>query len=144
MKKFLLEFLRRGLIACGFGPIALAVVYFILQKCGVIDILSVNEVCVGIFSLSALAFVAGGMNVLYQMERLPLMSAILIHGSVLYACYLGAYLINGWLESGWTPMLVFTGIFVFMYLVIWIIIYSLTKKNTEKMNLALSQKSRLE
>ena len=144
MKKYLLEFLRRGLVACGFGPIVLAVIYFILQKCGVTDVLSVNEVCVGILSLSALAFVAGGMNVLYQMERLPLMAAILIHGSVLYIGYLGAYLINGWLESGWVPMLVFTGIFIFGYLVIWIIIYSIIKRNTEKMNLALLQKRRSE
>ena len=32
MKKFMLEFIRRGFIACGFGPLVLAVVYLILQK----------------------------------------------------------------------------------------------------------------
>ena len=32
MKKNLLEFVRRGLIACGFGPMVLAIFYLILKK----------------------------------------------------------------------------------------------------------------
>ncbi len=139
MKKFVREFIRRGLIACGFGPIVLAVLYLILQRQGVIQVLTVNEVCLGIFSLSALAFIVGGMNVLYQMERLPLMAAILIHGCVLYLSYLGTYLLNGWLQRGLTPIIVFTGIFVLGYLAIWFIIYSVTSKNTARLNEKLKQ-----
>ena len=140
MKKIVLEFLRRGLIACGLGPIVLAILYLILQHQANLETLTVNQVCLGIFSLSALAFIAGGMNVIYQIERLPLMVAILIHGGVLYISYLGTYLINDWLEWGVTPILVFSGIFVFGYLVIWAIIYSIIKRNTEKLNLILKQK----
>ena len=103
-----LEFLRRGAAASGLGPIVLAVLYLILQHRGVMQTLTVTEVCLGIFSLSALAFVAGGMNVLYQIERLPLMLAILIHGAVLYISYLATYLINGWLDWGTIPILVFS------------------------------------
>ena len=62
MKRNALEFCRRGLVACGFGPIALAVVYLILQYWYDVQTLAVNEVCVGIISLSVLAFVAGGMK----------------------------------------------------------------------------------
>ena len=80
MKKNGLGFLNRGLVACGFGPIVLAVIYLILKGCGVIETLAVSEVCIGIFSLSALAFIAGGLTSIYKIERLPLMSAILIHG----------------------------------------------------------------
>ena len=69
-----------------------------------------------ILMLPVLAFIAGGMNVLYQIERLPLMLAILIHGGVLYASYLAMYLVNGWLQWGETPILAFTMIFVFGYL----------------------------
>ena len=76
----------------------------------------------------------------YQMERLPLMLAILIHGSVLYVCYLITYLLNGWLEWGTGPILVFTGIFVFGYLVIWAVIYSIIRKNTETINEGLKKK----
>ena len=142
MKKIILEFIRRGLTACGFGPIVLAVLYLILQRQDILHSLTVEQVCLGIVSLWMLAFVAGGMNVLYQIERLPLMMAILIHGSVLYISYLVTYLLNDWLEQGVLPILIFSGIFVFGYLTIWIVIYLITKKNTEAVNRALNQKQR--
>ena len=140
MKKFVLEVLRRGMVACGFGPMILAVLYLILKHSTGLETLTVDEVCVGIVSLSALAFVAGGMNAIYQIERLPLMLAILIHGGVLYISYLGTYLINGWLEWGMTPVLVFTGIFLLGYLMIWGVIYFITKKNTNQVNAVLREK----
>ena len=140
MKKFVLEFIRRGLVACGFGPFVLAIIYLILQQSVGVVTLSVNEVCIGIFSLTALAFIAGGMNIVYQMERLPLMVAILIHGGVLYIGYLGTYLVNGWLENGRVSFLVFTCIFVVGYLVIWAIIYSVIRKDTQKVNKVLEEK----
>ena len=134
MKKNILEFVRRGLIAAGFGPIVLAILYLILQHNNVIETLTVKQVCLGIFSLSALAFIAGGMNVIYQVEQIPLMVAIFIHGVVLYVSYLGTYLVNSWLEWGKIPVLVFTGIFVISYLIIWLIIYSVMKKRTKRIN----------
>ena len=140
MKKIVKEFFRRGIAACGLGPIVLAILYLILQYNGAVGSLSVNEVCVGIFSLSALAFIAGGMNVIYQIGQLPLMVAILIHGGVLYVSYLGTYLLNDWLEWGTTPILAFTGIFVIGYLLIWVIIYSATKNRTDRINEVLKQK----
>ena len=140
MKQNILEFIRRGLIACGFGPIVLAILYLVLQNQAVIETLTVNDVCCGIFSLSALAFIAGGMNVIYQIERLPLMVAILIHGIVLYISYLGTYLINDWLEWGAAPILVFSGIFILSYLIIWAIIYSIIRRNTAKLNEILQKK----
>ena len=63
MKKYVTEFVRRGASACGLGPVILAVLYLILHHQGVVQTLTVKEVCRGIFSLLALAFVAGGMNV---------------------------------------------------------------------------------
>ena len=140
MKKIILAFIRRGMIACGFGPRVLAIFYLILQHQAAIETLTINQVCLGIFSLSALAFIAGGMNVVYQIERLPLMVAILIHGSVLYVSYLGTYLLNDWLEWGVIPILVFSGIFILGYLAIWAIIYSIIKKRTERLNVILKKK----
>ena len=140
MKKIISEFIRRGLVACGFGPLILAALYLILQRQGDMQTLTVNDVCLGIFSLSALAFIAGGMNVLYQIERLPLAVAILIHGSVLYVSYLATYLLNGWLAQGITPLLVFSAIFLLGYLAVWAVIYSITKRNTDKLNEVFIQK----
>ena len=133
-KNLVMEFIRRGFVACGIGPIVLAVLYLILGRAGNLQTLTVSQVCTGIFSLSVLAFVAGAMNAIYQIEQLPLMVAILIHGGVLYACYLGTYLVNGWLEWGIAPILVFSGIFVVGYLAIWAIIYSVIKKRTKRLN----------
>ena len=143
MKKYVLNFIRRGLVACGFGPLMLAVFYLILQKQSGLQTLSVREVCLGIVSLSVLAFVAGGLNVLYQMEQLPLMVSVLIHGSVLYVGYLGTYLLNGWLEQEMTPFLGFTGIFVLGYLGIWAVIYSVTKRRTDRLNEMLKKKHQI-
>ena len=144
MKKNILEFFCRGFVACGFGPVVLAVLYLILQHKAEIEVLTVNQVCLGIFSLSALAFIAGGMNVIYQIERLPLMVAILIHGGVLYISYLATYLLNDWLEWGAIPILVFSGIFIFGYLMIWAIIYCIIRKRTERLNEILKQKQQSE
>lgn len=141
MKKSIFEFCRRGLVACGFGPIVLAALYLILQQEGILQTLSVNEVCLGIISLSALAFIAGGMNMIYQIERLPLTIAILIHGGVLYVSYLVTYLVNGWLERGLMPILVYSGIFILGYLAIWAVIYSITKKRTARINEMLQQRN---
>ncbi|MGN1420403.1 MAG: DUF3021 domain-containing protein [Eubacterium sp.] len=134
MKKFVSEFLRRGFAACGMGPIILAILYLILQQTAAVEMLTVNQVCIGIFSITALAFIAGGMNAIYQIERLPLMVAILIHGGVLYVSYLGTYLLNDWLDWGVIPIVVFSAIFIVGYVLIWAIIYSITKRRTEKLN----------
>ena len=134
MKKYILDFLRRGVMACGLGPVVLAVLYLILHRNGAVETLSVEQVCTGIVSLTVLAFIAGSLNALYQIERLPLMLAVLIHGSVLYAGYLVTYLINDWLEWSLIPVLVFTGIFIVGYLVIWAIICAVTRKRTARLN----------
>ena len=140
MKRLASEFIRRGLTACGFGPMVLALLYLILQRCGEIDTLSVNQVCLGIFSLSALAFIAGGMNVVYQFEKLPLAPAVLIHGGVLYLSYLAIYLLNDWLDRGLRPILVFSAIFVLGYLAIWAVIYCVTLRSTRRLNKILKEK----
>ena len=140
MKKYIIDFIRRGLIAGGFGPLVLAILYLVLKQNALIDTLTVNEVCIGIFSIYGLAFIAGGMNFLYQIERLPLVFAILIHGSVLYISYLVTYLLNGWLEWGMTPILVYSVIFVLGYLIIWAFIFYVTRKNIKRINEMLKEK----
>ena len=134
MKKHIREFMRRGFVACGIGPLVLAVLYWILQKTAGVETLTVNQVCLGILSLSVLAFVAGGLNFVYQIERLPLMGAIFIHGAVLYASYLVTYLVNGWLEQGVTPILVFSAIFILGFLAIWAVIYAIMRSRTRRIN----------
>ena len=140
MKRIILDFLHRGLITCGFGPMVIAVIYLSLQKNIGLETITINEYAISIFSSAILAFIAGGMNVIYQIERLPLMTAILIHGIVLYVTYLVVYLINNWIVWGVTPILIFTVIFVTGYLFIWLIIYIVNKSRTRKLNEMLKRK----
>ena len=141
MNRYAMEFVRRGLAACGMGPLVLAVIYLILDRQGLVQTLDPAQVSVGIFSLTALAFLAGGMNVIYQLERLPLMAAVTIHGGVLYLGYLAVYLVNGWLEQGRGPILVFTTIFVIGYLLIWAVIYAILRRRTRRLNQLLKERN---
>jgi predicted neutral ceramidase superfamily lipid hydrolase len=134
MKSFWKDFLFRGMIACAGGPIVLAIIYGIIGATGEVTSLPPQEVCLGILTITLLAFTVAGMTAIYQVEKLPLASAILIHGGVLYATYLLIYLINGWLQKDLIPILVFTGIFLLVYLLIWVIIYSVEKAKIRKIN----------
>ncbi len=134
MKKFLKEFLLRGLICASGGPLVLAIIYGILGATGTVESFSPREVCMGILTITLLAFIAAGMTAIYQMEQLPLPIMILLHGGALYIAYIMVYLLNGWLRQQLIPILVFTGIFVAGYTAIWLIIYTATKIKTNVLN----------
>ena len=134
MKKFWKEFFLRGLLCASGGPVVLAIIYGILGATGVAESFAPREVCVGIMTITLLAFTAAGMTAIYQMEQLPLPTMILLHGGALYIAYTLTYLFNGWLQQQLIPILVFTGIFIAGYAVIWLIIYLIIKAKTEKVN----------
>ena len=141
MKKFWKEFLLRGLICSSGGPIVLAIIYGILGATGTVEALSPGEVCMGILSITLLAFIAAGMTAIYQMEQLPLPTMILLHGGALYIAYILTYLLNGWLKQQLIPIAIFTAIFIAGYAVIWLIIYCVTKAKTQAINKKLKRAS---
>lgn len=134
MKKFWKEFLFRGLICAGGGPLVLAIIYGILGATGAAESLSPREVCMGILTITLLAFIAAGMTAIYQMEQLPLPMMILLHGGALYIAYILTYLMNSWLQNSLVPILVFSGIFIAGYAVIWFIVYCVEKSKAKKLN----------
>ena len=134
MKTFWKEFLLRGLLCASGGPIVLAIIYGILGVTGTAEHFTPNEVCMGIVTITLLAFVIAGMTAIYQMEQLPLPIMILLHGGALYIAYILTYLLNGWLKQQLIPIAIFTGIFVAGYGLIWLIIYCVEKSKTEKLN----------
>ena len=140
MKKFCKEFLHRGLICAAGGPVVLAIIYGVLGATGAAEALSPAEVSRGILMITGLAFVAAGMTAIYQMEQLPLPTMILLHGGVLYIAYILTYLVNGWLQNDLVPILVFTGIFVVGYGIIWLIIYLANRAKARKINEKLKEK----
>ncbi len=134
MKQFWKEFLLRGMICASGGPIILAIIYGILGATGAVKFFTPKEVCLGILTITLLAFIAAGMTAVYQMEQLPLPIMILLHGGALYIAYILTYLINGWLQNSFVSILIFTGIFVAGYAFIWLIIYCVEKSKAEKLN----------
>ena len=134
MKKFLSDFLLRGLLAAAGGPVVLAIVYGILGATGEVSSLSPGEVCMGILTVTLLALFVGGMSAIYRVERLPLANAIMIHGAALYVAYIMIYLINGWLKQQLIPIVTFTIVFIVGYAIIWLCIYLHTKARTQKIN----------
>lgn len=134
MKKFFSQFFLRGLLAASGGPVVLAIVYGILGATDTVQTLTPAEVCKGIISITLLALFVGGMTAIYQIEKLPLVTKILVHGAGLYLAYILIYLINGWLIKQLMPIVIFTVIFVAGYALVWLVIYLFTKANTDKLN----------
>jgi hypothetical protein len=93
-----------------------------------------------LYTITLLAFVAAGMTAVYQMEQLPLPTMILLHGGALYVAYILTYLINGWLKNQLQPILIFTGIFIAGYALIWLVIYCIEKSKAAKLNKLLNKK----
>lgn len=142
MKAFFRQFALRGLCAAGFGPVVLAIIYALLGAEGKVSAFTPQEVSTGILSITLMAFIAGGISAVYQLESLPLPLAILLHGSVLYANYLLIYLLNNWLEPTLTAIFFFTAIFIGGYLLIWLFIFLQTRKKTARLNQKLKGSGR--
>jgi hypothetical protein len=139
MKKFWKEFFLRGLLAASGGPVVLAIIYGILGASGQVTQLNPGQVCTAMLTVTLLAFTVAGMTAIYQLEQLPLPMMILLHGGALYIAYILTYLINGWLQNTLIPILVFTGIFVVGYTLIWLMIYFVEKAKTNKLNNLLNK-----
>lgn len=122
----------QGLIAAGFGPLILAVVYYCLHQAGIITNLSVNEVAWGIFSTFLLAFVQGGAGAVFTIEKLSMKKATTIDFILIYFTLLMVYLLNGWIVIG-----IFTLIFIIGYFIIWTIIYQSVKKSIKQIDAKL-------
>ena len=134
MKTYVSEFLKRGLMAAAGGPVVLAIIYGILGAVGVIKSLSPGEVCMGILTVTLMAFIAAGITVVYTIEQLPLISAILLHAGVLYLDYLIMYLLNAWIPRDLSGIGIFTAIFAVGYALIWLCIYYSIRANTKRLN----------
>lgn len=130
MKKYLPQFFLRGLCAMGFGPIVLAIIYGTLNATGIAAAITPAE----ILSISLMAFIAGGVTTVYQIESLPLLSAILIHGGALYLDYLIMYLLNNWIARDLTAILTFTVIFIVGYALIWLLIFLYNRRKAAQIS----------
>ena len=138
MKAFFKEFFKRGFISAWGGPFVLAIIYFIVGKLENVQSIPINEVSLGILSITFMAFTAGGITAIYQNDFLPIASSILIHAAVLYFDYLIMYLLNDWLPR--SEIGIFTAIFVAGFAIIWVIIYFCSKRKIDSLNKLCKEK----
>ena len=134
MKAFWKEFVLRGLIGMGFGPLVVAIVYGILGATGQVETVTVSEMVRAILSICIMAFIAAGITGIYRTDRLGLPTAIVIHGGVLYLDYLVLYLLNDWVPHDFMALGIFTGIFSAGFALIWVIIFLIESRITGRLN----------
>ena len=140
MRSFWKQFCLRGLVAMGFGPLVLAVIYLGVGLSGTAETVPLLDAARGMLSLSALAFLCGGIGAIYTVEKLPAVTAALLHGAVLYAGYLILYLFNDWIPRNTAALAIFTVIFVAVYAVIWAGIYLFNRRAAANITRKLRQK----
>ena len=134
MNKHFKEFLVRGLIFGGFGPIVLAIVYFVISKIEKGITFSGKEILLGTISVYLLAFIHAGASVFNQIEEWGINKSIACHFGALYFVYSVCYLINGWIPFDLRVFLIFTAIFAAVYFVIWTIVYLCVRKSSHSIN----------
>ena len=139
MNGFWKNFFLRGLTCCGFGPLTLSVIYFILGASGAVTEILPQKAAVEILSITLMAFIIAGMTSIYQAEKLPLPIRIGIHCLTLYCAYLLVYLFNGWLASDAAALITFSIVFFAGFAGIWAIIYLVNRKKIKKLNEALKK-----
>ena len=139
MKSFFKTFFLRGSISAWGGPLVLAIIYGCLGASGTVEAFTPGEVCTGILSVTLMAFVAAGITVVYHVEKLPLPTAILIHGAVLYLTYLASYLLNSWIPRNGQGIGIFSLFFVLGYLLVWLCIWLSIRYKTKQLNQKLNE-----
>ena len=134
MNKYLKDYLHRGLMFGGFGPIIAGIVYLIISF--YVEDLSVSGVdfFTAIISTYVLAFVCAGSSVFNQIEHWSIAKSLVFHLSSYYLAYIFCYLINSWIPFDLKVILIFTGIFILSYFAIWLTVYICVKITGKRMS----------
>lgn len=130
MNKYAKEFLHRGLMFGGFGPVVAGIVLACIPAVR----LSGGEVLLAILSTYALAFIHAGASVFNQIEHWSMAKSLLCHFGCLYLAYSLCYLVNSWIPFEPMVLVIFTAAFAAVYFVVWGIVYACIRSAEKKMN----------
>jgi len=133
MKKYMKDFLLRGLAFGGFGPIVAAIVLLCISASAEVT-LDAKGFAIAVISTYMLAFVQAGASVFNQIEEWSLPKSTGVHFLCIYAVYVGTYLVNSWIPFEWAVIGIFTAIFAVGYLAIWCTVYFITRATARKLN----------
>ena len=134
MNKYLKEFLHRGLMFGGLGPIIAGIVFAILGA--TLDDFHIDgwQILLAITSTYLLAFVQAGVSVFNRIEHWALSKTLACHFLTLYLSYSITYVVNTWIPFEPMVLVIFTAIFAVTYAVIWITVYLIVKATAKRVN----------
>ncbi len=134
MNIYLKQFLQRGAVFGGMGPIIAGFVYFVISLSLEDFALTGTEVFVGIVSTYILAFLQAGASVFNQVEHWSIGKSLFCHFALIYAAYIGCYLVNAWIPLDVMFIGIFTLIFTTVYFIIWLTVYFIIKATSKRLN----------
>lgn len=134
MNKYFKEFIHRGLMFSGFGPIVFGIVMLCISFAEKDLSLTGKEILLGIVSTYMIAFIQAGATVFNQIEHWSVPRSMACHFSMLYAVYSIAYIINSWIPFKIEVLAIFTAIFIGVYFTVWIVVYLCVRNTGRKIN----------
>ena len=142
MNRYVKQFLLRGLIFGGFGPLIAGVVFWCISLSVPDFSQSGGQILCAVVSTYLLAFVQAGASVFNQIEHWPLGKSLLCHLSSLYLAYVSCYLVNRWLPLQWQVIAIFTAVFAAVYFVIWLVVCFSVKLVSRRLNQTLNNREK--
>ena len=134
MNKYVKEFLRRGLMFSGFGPIVFGIIVLCISYFDSVAVHSARNIFMGIVTTYTIAFVQAGVTVFNQIEHWSVPKSLLCHFGLLYVVYSLSYIANSWIPFKAEVLAVFTIIFVAVFFTIWGIVYLCVRNTSKKIN----------
>ena len=141
MNYYVKEFIKRGLIFSGFGPIIVGIVYLCIEGSGVDLKLNASTLFLAIITTYIIAFVQAGSSVFNQIESWSKAKSLFFQMTSIYVVYMGGYLINNWIPFKIEVIIIFTCVYIAAYLTIWLTVYFITKNTSKKLNSKLNDDS---
>ena len=118
----------------GFGPIIVGIVFAILGATLEDFSIGGSQILLAIVSTYLLAFLHAGASVFNQIEHWSIAKSLACHFATLYVAYTLTYTLNTWIPFEPMALLIFTGIFVAVYAVIWLIVFFSVKSAEKRLN----------
>lgn len=134
MNRYLKDFLHRGLIFGGFGPIVVAIVFMCISLADRGFSLTASQILLATVSSYLLAFVQAGVTVFNQIEHWSTVKSLLCHFVMLYAAYSVCYVVNSWIPFEPMVLVIFSVIFAVLFFVIWTIVYLSVRATSKRFN----------
>jgi len=134
MNRYLKDFLHRGLIFGGFGPIVVAIVFMCISLADRDFSLTASQILLATVSSYLLAFIQAGVTVFNQIEHWSTVKSLLCHFVTLYAAYSVCYVVNSWIPFEPMVLVIFSVIFAVLFFVIWTIVYLSVRVTSKRFN----------